>query len=397
MKRATAFVVGVASLALVASGCGLTEDEADGSPGVTDDKIVVGYLAPMSGPQESYGKPNFQLFQQEIDKINADGGIDGREIEVVVEDDQCSPDQGVRGARSLMQRDVFMHFGYTCSGVAAAAREVVGGTDIPVIVSSAAGPDTSREDDNVFYLTVSTSRQGRALVNYAADELEAQRVALLRSSDAYGELSQGAVKEMAEERGLEIVADEVSDTDATSISAQVGKIADSDPDVVILATYSNIAALYLAEAKAKGIGAPTLGMAATEQAIDLVSDESLLESFYSLTAFGDTHDGEGLGPVVEEFRTSYPEWRNKPIPQFTFLGYTEAALLKETLERIDGEPTREKMIEVLSEMKDWNPDAPVLSCPLDFTREHNEGETCSTLFKVGPDRQRQVIGPVDGA
>jgi branched-chain amino acid transport system substrate-binding protein len=370
---------------------------AQGTPGVTNDTIRIGYLLPMSGKFESFGRPNQQVFLNEIRKINEAGGVKGRKIEVITEDDQCSPDQGVRGARKLIERgDVFMHFGYVCSGVAAAVRQIAGGTDLPIVVSSASGPDPKRNDENIFYITASTSRQGRALAAFAAAKLNAKRIALFRSSDAYGELSRGAIADYVKGNGLELVADEVTDNDVTDISAQITRIQRAKPDVVILATYANIAALYLAGAHNKGLDVPALGMAATEQAIDLVADPSFLSKFYSLTVFGDVFSGPKLAPYVDELKKVHPEWANKPIPQFTFLGLTESGLLVEALNRIEGPITRQAMIKTLASMKNWMPKSPTLACPLDFTRPHNEGSTCASIFKVGDKRMRIVIGQVDG-
>lgn len=394
-RRIGIIAMGVAALL---AGCGLSGSTGEsGAPGVTDKSITVGYVGPLSGPQNSYGKPSYQAFSMHIEKLNAAGGINGRKIKVVAEDDQCSPDTGVRATRNLLARDdIFMIAGFTCTGVVSAVRPILGGTDIPVIVSSAAGPDKSRDDKNLFYITGSSSRQARALLSYSKDELGASRIAVLRSSDAYGESSRATIKEFSGELGLDLVADEVSAPDTTSVSAQVNRIVKARPDVVILGTYSNIAALYLDEARKRGFDVPALGMAATDPAVELVQDEKALANFRSLIAYGDVPTGSKLKPYVEEFIGKHSEYKNQPIPVWAFLGLTEASVVEESLKRVDGDLTQAALIEALTELKDWTPKAPTLACPLDFTRDLNEGETCYTLYSVQPGRQRTVIGPVDG-
>jgi len=393
MSRLIVAICAILASAFVLAACG--GDDDGGGSGGESSTITVGYVAPLSGPAENFGKPNHFAFMDQIEKYNAEGGINGHKIEVVAEDDQCTPDRGVLSARKLMGNpDILALIGFPCSGVTAAMPGLVANKGIPTLLGSASGPDPKNTAENMFYITVSTYRQGRALVKWGSGEFDAKRVALLRATDAYGALSHDGIVSYLEDQNLELVADESADADATDLTSQFAAIKSSNPDMVLLAVYPETAALFLRQAQRGGFDTPTLAMAAAGPAVDLVEAEAL-EDFYMLSVYKEVVGTEAMKPYVDEFLSNHPAYKQAALPVFTFLGRTEAELLAEGIRGIDGEVTREALIESLNKLTDFDPEAPTLACPLDFSAPANEGETCGTVVRFEGENQ-VPIEAVDG-
>ena len=83
-------MAGAAALALLVAGCGGSSEGSDGAQGVTDDSIKIGLFAPFSGTAAVYGK-GIHTIESTYKELNAQGGINGRKIELVIEDTKCDP------------------------------------------------------------------------------------------------------------------------------------------------------------------------------------------------------------------------------------------------------------------------------------------------------------------
>src|SRR5690606_31592179 len=115
-RRALSLAAAVGAIVL-AAGCssGLTAD-GGGEAGSGDGPIKLGMLAPFSGSESAFGDYMKNGAQLAVDEINADGGIDGRQVELIVEDDACDATTAVAGANKLVTSGVVASVGGYCSG-----------------------------------------------------------------------------------------------------------------------------------------------------------------------------------------------------------------------------------------------------------------------------------------
>jgi branched-chain amino acid transport system substrate-binding protein len=251
----------IVSLLIVASmvlaGCATT-----GGSG----PIKVAILAPLSGAVATFGESTKNGAMVAIEEWNAKGGVLGRQIEVVVEDSQCSADPAVNAANKVIDQD----------GVKFIIGEVCSSASIPVsLIAEEKGvvqiSPTSTNDkltlnadgttkDYIFRACYNDSFQGVVTGNFALSVLNAKTAFVLfdQGNDYTIGLAE-SFKASFTAGGGTIVGEETYTKTDTDFSAILAKIAEAKPDVVFLGDYYNIVNLVMAQAKEKGITAPFIG------------------------------------------------------------------------------------------------------------------------------------------
>ena len=110
------------------------------TPGVTDKEIVIGLFAPLSGPLVSYGIDPLNAAKMIYEDVNSKGGINGRKIRLVIEDDKCTGNDLLGVAKKLITVDnVFILHGGSCTAAIAAAQEYIQREKVPFVMLNAAG------------------------------------------------------------------------------------------------------------------------------------------------------------------------------------------------------------------------------------------------------------------
>ena len=140
--RTTRVAVGLALAASLFTGLAARAED----PGITDKAIKIGIFGPLSGPNMAYGFDVVNAAKMYYDKINKEGGIHGRKIEYVVEDDRCNANDLVAAVKKLVEQDqVFMLNGGSCSAAVVAAKDYVVRNKVPLLMLNASGrrPTTS--------------------------------------------------------------------------------------------------------------------------------------------------------------------------------------------------------------------------------------------------------------
>src|SRR5262245_55236037 len=109
-------------------------------PGITDTEITIGLFAPMSGQLAAFGFDPLQAAKMWYEEVNKKGGIHGRKIKVIAEDDKCSPTDVVAVVKKFISVDkVFIVHGGSCSAPTVAAQEIVTREKVPMVMLNAAG------------------------------------------------------------------------------------------------------------------------------------------------------------------------------------------------------------------------------------------------------------------
>jgi branched-chain amino acid transport system substrate-binding protein len=152
------------------------------------DSIKIGIFGPFTGPIALYGKTahlNHAVFEE---MVNKSGGIHGRKIETILEDDGCEPVKGVAAVKKLIYQDkVFMLSGGLCSNVVLAAKKEIVQAGIP-LVGMGAVADAIYEpvEKNVFTSFISASYIARAMVDFGMSKPGVKRVAIIKQTDEWG-------------------------------------------------------------------------------------------------------------------------------------------------------------------------------------------------------------------
>ena len=306
MKRVAslmlASVLAVGSLA----ACG-NDSGSEGGESASSDTFKIGGIGPTTGDAAAYGIAVQNGAQLAVDEINADGGINGKQIEFKFEDDQNDSEKSVNAYNTLKDWGMQMLVGTVTSTPCTAVVEESHKDNMYQLTPSATAVE-SIQYDNAFRICFSDPSQGTASADYIADNSLATKVAVIyNSSDVY---SSGIYQNFATEaqaKGLEVVAAEAFTADSkTDFSVQLQKAKDSGAELVFLPIYYQEASLILTQADRMGFDTTFFGCDGLDGILDVKGfDTSLAEGVMLLTPFTADAQDEKTQTFVKAYEEAF--------------------------------------------------------------------------------------------
>jgi branched-chain amino acid transport system substrate-binding protein len=233
------------TLALVFAGTGLAADT-----------IKLGVAGPHSGDLASYGIPTVKAAELVVKDINAKGGVLGKQVELLVEDDVCKPEVATNTATKMVSEDVDVVLGHICSGATKAALGIYKDSKIVAMSPSATNPALTQSGDypNFFRTIASDDAQARLEVDFALNNLGLKKIAVLHDKGDYGKgLAEFAKQFLEEAPNAEVVLYEGITPGAVDYSAVVQKIKSSGAEAVIFGGYHPEASKIVTQMRKKGM------------------------------------------------------------------------------------------------------------------------------------------------
>jgi len=225
------------------------------APVMAAETIKLGVAGAHSGDLASYGLPSVNAAKLVVQEINAKGGIDGRQVELLVEDDVCKPEVATNTATKLVSDGVHVVLGHICSGATKAALPIYKNAGVIVMSPSATNPALTQSGDypNFFRTIASDDAQARAEVDFALDTLGAKKIAVIHDKGDYGKGLAEFAKKFIEESGGkgEVVLFEGVTPGAVDYSAIVQKIKRTGADAVIFGGYHPEASKIITQMRKK--------------------------------------------------------------------------------------------------------------------------------------------------
>ncbi|MDR6827220.1 branched-chain amino acid transport system substrate-binding protein [Bosea sp. BE271] len=352
-------------------------------PGITDKAIKIGIFGPLSGPNMAYGFDVVNAAKMYYDKINKEGGIHGRKIEYVVEDDRCNANDLVAAVKKLVeQENVFMLNGGSCSAAVVAAKDYVVRNKVPYLMLNASGDGALFPPTDYIFGAYSISQYavGGAMVEFAAKQFGAKNVAYINHDDAYGAWNLEGSKKDAEVNGVKLSVESIN-PGINDVTAPFLKVRAANPDAILLVTYARPAALLIKKAAEMGFNKPIIlsvtGTASLNQLAENVGKDAL-KNFYTQEVMIDSPGGAKLKPIYDMYKAAYPELAAKPDHPQTYMPYgiPPAMSLVKALQDAGPNPTREK---VLAALKTQDFDSGVMAGRMQFGPEQRAANR-STIF-----------------
>jgi branched-chain amino acid transport system substrate-binding protein len=204
------------------------------------DTIKIGVAGPHSGDLASYGIPTVQAAQLVVKDINAKGGILGKQVQLVVEDDQCKPEVATDVAMKLISEDVHFVIGHICSGATLPALGVYKKSNVIAISPSATNPALTQSGDypNFFRTIAPDNAQARLEVDFALNDLKLTKFAVIHDKGDYGKgLAEYVRKYLEADKRAKVVLFEGVTPGAVDYSAIVNKIRHSGAQAVMFGGY----------------------------------------------------------------------------------------------------------------------------------------------------------------
>ena len=223
------------------------------------DTIKLGVAGPHSGDLASYGLPTVKAAELVVKDINAKGGILGKKVELMVEDDVCKPEVATNTATKLVSQGAHVVLGHICSGASKAALGIYKDSNMVSMSPSATNPALTQSGDypNFFRTIASDDAQARLEVDFALDVLKVKKIAVLHDKGDYGKGLAEFAKKFLEESGRgEVVLYEGVTPGAVDYSAVVQKIKRTKAEAVIFGGYHPEASKIVTLMRKKKMKAP---------------------------------------------------------------------------------------------------------------------------------------------
>ncbi len=234
------------------------------------ETVKVGVLLSLSGPAAAFGIPERDIVKILADKFNAEGGVGGRQLELVFHDDQTNPTESARGATKLIQQDkVVAIIGPTIGSGALAMLPIAARAQVPVLAPVGTISVTAKQS-GYFPWVFRTCPNDELLVSASLEKIVLKggykRLAVMYQEDAYGKNSAAFAERFAKEHGIEIVTMASAPATAVDLSAAATRIRGANPDSVLLWTSTPaMGAAFVRAARQVGLTAPIVGSGALVQ------------------------------------------------------------------------------------------------------------------------------------
>ena len=231
--RGIAFLLLVAVFSFALAAC-----DAVGGIGGSDEPYKIGVMESVTGPGETYGNVAVQAKQMAVDEINAAGGVNGRLIELIVEDEKCNAQDAITAYRKLTDVDgVKIILGTSCSGAMLGAAPLAEAEGVVMFSGLATNPDIANAGDYIFRTSMSDAQVGIDTGNVLwADGV--RTLATITEATDYAEGVRRTSVEQFEKRGGQIVGEERYASDVTDFRSQLTKLLNANPDGLHVAAQS---------------------------------------------------------------------------------------------------------------------------------------------------------------
>jgi branched-chain amino acid transport system substrate-binding protein len=346
MNRLAITLCAAASVAAAIAAAGA---QATNVVGVTDTEIKVGSFGPLTGPVYIYGKLAMNGIEVYFNKLNQGGGVQGRKLVLVREDDSCKPEGAIAAVKKLVyDHKVFAIIGGGCSNATLAARPEIEKAGVPFHVFAAVADGiVDPPATNIYTTQITASVESRAQIQWALDH-GAKKLAIVAQHDAWGRSRYEPMLEDFKQRGVKVVADEEVTVDQNDGTAQALRLKAAGADAIMLLGYPKAAAVLIRDSIKIGYKPLWVGQTAIQDLPalqNLIGIGGALSDFVSIT----TIPGHPDNPQYAEWRKLLKDtFPNDDLSVFNLMGVAAAEVFAKVLDAAGKDLTREKFLAAYS-------------------------------------------------
>jgi branched-chain amino acid transport system substrate-binding protein len=315
-------LLGIAALALSLGACQKT----------STNEILVGEFASLTGKEATFGISSHEGTVLAIEEINAAGGLLGKQVKLITEDNQSKPGESTNAVNKLISKDgVVAILGEVASSRSLEAAPICQRAQIPQISPSSTNPKVTETGNFIFRVCFIDPFQGLVMANFAQKTLKAQKVAVF--TDVKSDYSKGLArffKEGFQKAGGQIVAELDYNGGDKDFKGQLTAIKSANPDGVFVPGYYTDAALICIQAKEVGLTVPLFGGDGWESdQLTRIGKESVEGTYFS------THySPDAGGEKGKAFIAAYQKRFGGKLPDaMAALGYDSAMILADGIKR----------------------------------------------------------------
>ena len=352
------------------------------------EPIKIGEYASLTGKEAGFGQTSHQGVVLAIEEINAAGGVLGRQLELITEDNQTKPGESATAVKKLISRDkVIALIGEVSSGRSLEAGPIAQQAKIPMIAPAATNPKVTQIGNYIFRVCFIDPFQGTVMAKFAKEDLKVKRVAILSSvSNAYSLGLAKFFKETFTAGGGEIVTEKNLSEGDKDFRAQLTAVKAAGVDAVYVPCYYTEAALIVRQARDLGLTMPFFGGDGWEdEQLLKIGGEAMNGCYYS------THfSAENTDPVVASFVKKYKaRWNGEAPGAFSALGYDDIYVLADAIKRA-GTTDGPKLRDALAATKDF----PGISGTTTIDKDRNASKAATIIaLKDGKAKFFKTVAP----
>ncbi|MCK6598768.1 MAG: ABC transporter substrate-binding protein [Bdellovibrionaceae bacterium] len=297
-----------------------------------EDVILVGEYGSLTGDDATFGISTNKGIKMAFDEINAKGGIKGKKIKLITEDNQGKNEETAKVVNRLITQDKVV----ALLGEVASARSLIAGpiaqkNGIPMVSPSSTNPDVTEKGDFIFRVCFIDPFQGFVMAKFASQNLNVKKAAILRKTgDAYSEGLANVFSTEFKKMGGEIVADLSYQNKDIDFKGQLTEFKAKKPEVIFIPSYYGDVGMIAQQARQLDVKSTLLGGDGWDSPkLHEIGKEAINGSYFS-----NHYTTESTDPVVVEFIKKFKERYNNETPDgLAALGYDAAKILAEAMER----------------------------------------------------------------
>ena len=296
------------------------------------EAIKIGEYASLTGKEAGFGQTSHHGVVLAVEELNAAGGVLGKKLELVVEDNQTKAGESATAVKKLISRDkVIALIGEVSSSRSLEAGPVAQQAKIPMIAPAATNPEVTKKGDYIFRVCFIDPFQGTVMAKFAQGDLKVKNVAIISSvSNAYSVGPAKFFRETFTAGGGTIPVEQKYSEGDKDFRAQLTAVKAAGVDAVFVPGYYTESALIVRQARDLGITVPFLGGDGWEdEQLLKIAGDALNGCYYS------THfSAENNDPAVATFVEKYKKRWNGEVPgAFSALGYDAIYVLIDAIKR----------------------------------------------------------------
>ncbi|MGI8495505.1 MAG: ABC transporter substrate-binding protein [Pyrinomonadaceae bacterium] len=342
-------VFGLTVLLLLAiAGC--VQKGGDNAATNTGDTIKVGVFADLTGTTASFGQSTKNGIELAVEEINNSGGVLGKKIQLVVEDDQGRPEQAKTVVSKLINQDkVQAVLGEVASTNSLAAAPVAQEAKIPMITPSSTNPKVTQVGDYIFRVCFIDPFQGSVMAQYAAKNLNAKTAAIF--GDVQSDYSKGlseVFKQEFERSGGKVISEQSYAQTDPDFKGQLTAIRSAKPDVIYIPGYYGQVGIIAKQARELGMNMPLLGGDGWDSP-DLwkLGGDALKNAYIS-----NHYSADNPAPEIQNFVKAYQAKYGAKPDSLAALAYDSAKVLADSIKRAGSTNARD-LRDAIGKTKDF--------------------------------------------
>ena len=305
------------------------------------DKVRIGVFMSLTGDTANFGISSTNGIKMAADEVNATGGINGKQIELLVQDDRSDASEAATIVTKFVTQDqVHAILGEVASSRSIAAAPIAQNAKIPMLTPSSTNPEVTKKGDYIFRSCFIDPVQGAAIAQFGARTLNAKRGALMvdRKND-YSTGLEKVINEVFTRLGGQIVVTQSYQAADQDFNAQITSIKGANPDIIFVPGYYGDVGLFAKQARDKGITVPIIGGDGWDSPSLYQIGGAALNGCY----FSNHYSPDDADPLVQKFVNDYKSRYGTVPDALAATAYDAARIMFDAIKRansLDGAAIR---------------------------------------------------------